>query len=329
MKIKLNELKSLGEKALTKYGYNEDELKIILDVLLYSQLRGGNQGLVKLIGRGLPKSPDAGEIKIERETKLSAILNGNKNNGMVVLSKALNMALDKAKEHGFGIVGTNNTNTSTGAIGYFANKIAKEGFVAFIYAGSPETVSAFGSYEPIFGTNPLAIGIPTETDPLVLDMATSIMAYYGLIEASLAGKSIPEGIAYDSEGNETTDPNKAMDGALKPFDKNHKGYGLSMMVEILTGPLVGASFTGIGNTESNWGNLIYVIDPELLTDKTEFKKNVSKLIEKVKKTKTLPGVNEILVPGERGNKVMKIANESQEIEIEDNLYNELLKVVKD
>src|SRR3990167_8500109 len=140
---------------------------------------------------------------------------------------------------------------------------------------------------------------------MVLDMATAAMAYYGLIEAKTANRKIPPDIAYDNKGSLTDDPEKAMDGALRPFDKNYKSAGLSLIVEILTGPLVGASFTGIGDTEKNWGNLVIAIDPELLTNKKQFKENVSVLIEKVKNTKKLPGVKEILIPGERGDLLKK------------------------
>lgn len=325
MEIKIEELENLTKSALKNYGYNDSEIKTIAEVLLYAQLRGNNQGIVKLIGKGIPKNPQAGEIKIIKETKLSALLDGNQNMGMVVLKQAMEIALQKAEEHGFAIVGTNNTCTSTGAIGYYANKIAQKGYIAFVFAGSPETVSTHGSYEPIFGTNPLAIGVPTENDPIVLDMATAAMAYYGLIQAKTEGKKIPENIAYDAEGNLTTDPAKAMDGAILPFDRSYKSAGLSMMVEVLTGPLVQATFTGIGK-EENWGNLIIVIDPELLTDKEEFKKNVSLMIQKVKGTKPLPGTKEIMVPGERGNILTRSRATSGIIEVEDNLLSELKKV---
>jgi LDH2 family malate/lactate/ureidoglycolate dehydrogenase len=323
MTIKISELERLTKKALKKYGYSPKEIKTIKEILLYAQMRGNNQGVVKLIGKGIPKDPQAGEISVVKETKLSALIDGNHNMGMVVLKQAMEKALKKAKRYGFGIVGTFNTNTSTGAIGYYANKIAKQGYIGFVFAGSPESVNTHGSYEPIFGTNPLAIGVPTNEEPVVLDMATAYMAYFGLIEAKTAGRSIPEGIAYDAEGNITTDPAKAMDGAIRPFDKSYKGAGLAMMVEVLTGPLVKASFTGTGDVAKSWGNLIFIIDPELLTDKAEFSSQVSHMVQKVKSTKKMPGVEEIFVPGERGNKLARQGMESGEIEIEDNLYKAL------
>lgn len=325
MTIKISELESLGKKALAKYGYTLEESKIILRMMMYAQLRGNNQGIVKLIGRGYPKNPQAGEMIIEKETKLSARINGNKQAGALVMQKALDMAVAKAKKHGFGIVGTNNTNTSTGALGYWAKQIADQGLIGFVFAGSPEAVAMYGSYEAIFGTNPMAIGIPGEREPFVVDFATAAMAYYGLIEAKTAGRKIPEGIAYDKDGNPTDDPAKAMDGALKSFGNSYKSAGLSMMVEVFTGPLIGATFVGIGDV-NNWGNLIIVIDPELLTDTQTLKKNVKALMDRVKATKPLPGVKEVMLPSERGNRLAKQRIASGEIDIEENLYNELVKV---
>ena len=326
MKVKISELKRIVLKALKNYGYDSKESIIISDILLYAQLRGNNQGIVKLIGKGIPKSKEAKKVRVVKNTKLSALLDGGHNMGMVVLTQAMNMGIKKAKQYGFGIVGTNSTSTSTGSIGYYANKIAQNGFVGFVFAGSPETVSTYGSYEPLFGTNPLAIGIPSDRDPVVLDMATAAMAYFGLVEAKTAGKKIPGDIAYDKSGKFTTDPAKAMDGAILPFDRSYKGAGLALMVEILTGPLVSASFVGFGDTARNWGNLIYVIDPGLLGNKSDFKKNVSKLIYRVKKAKRLKGVKDIFVPGEKGDILTKKYLKSGSLEIEKNLYQGLQEV---
>jgi L-2-hydroxycarboxylate dehydrogenase (NAD+) len=326
MKVKIEELIVLTKKAILNYGYDEQEAQAIERVLLYAQFRGNNQGVVKLIGPGIPKSPDAVEMEIERETKLSALINGHQNHAMVVVHRATDLAIRKAKEHGMGLVGVNHVNTSSGAIGYYAREIARQGLIGFVFAGSAERVAAAGSYEPIFGTNPLAIALPTEQEPLVLDMATAAMAYYGVIEARTAGRPLPEGIAYDSEGNLTTDPAKALTGALHTFDKSHRGSGLSMMVQALTGPLVGASFTGIGDVANNWGgHFVLAIDPELLGGLQAVRQGVSQMVKKVKATQKLPGVEDILVPGERGDRLTQQVLSEGEVEIEDNLYHELIK----
>lgn len=324
MKIRINELESITKKAISKYGYSEEEVKIILDVLMYAQLRGNNQGVVKLIGKGVPKDQNAGEIKIIRETKLSTLLDGNKNFGMIVNTKAVEIAIKKAKEHGFAIVGTNNTSSSTGAIGYYAKKIAEQGLIGFVYAGSPEAVAPHGSIEPKFGTNPLSIGIPTENEPVVFDMATAAIAWFGLVQANTAGKKIPNNVAIDNKGVATDDPSQAMEGAILPFDRSYKGSGLSMIVESFTGPLVGATFVGIG--KGDWGNLIYIIDPELLVDLKEFKSNMTKMVKNIKGSQKANGFDMIYVPGERGDMVARKNLASAEIEVEDNLLNELKKV---
>ena len=326
MKISIAELRDLTTKAIAGFGYNEEETAAIREILLYAQLRGNNQGVVKLIGKGIPKEPAAGEIVIEKETPLSARINGNRNHAMVVVRRALDIVAAKAEKSGFGIAGTYNTNTSSGAIGYVASELARRGFISFVFSRSPERVAMHGSYEPVFGTNPLAIGIPTEDEPIVLDMATAAIAYYGLVEAVTEGREIPGDIAYDANGQPTTSPAEAIKGAIRSFDRGYKGSALGMIVEIMAGPLAGASFSGQADSKGNWGHLMFAIDPDLLGDRDEFLANVEKMIGKVKSTKRLPGVDEILVPGERGSRTERDCLENGEIDIEDNLLAELRKV---
>jgi LDH2 family malate/lactate/ureidoglycolate dehydrogenase len=313
--------------ALKNLGYNEEERRVITDVLMYAQLRGNNQGIVKLIGGGMSKDPDAGPIAVRRETKLSSLLDGNRNHGMVVLTRAVEIARAKAQEHGFGLVGTCNTSTSTGALGYYVSRIASHGLVGLVLAGSPPRVCPHGSFEPLFGTNPLGIGVSGENGSIVFDMATSAIAYYGLVEAATAGSRIPPDVAYDDQGVLTDDPAAALNGAVLPFDRSYKGSGLSLFVEILTGPLVGASFVGLGNAFGNWGNLVLAFDPGLLVDRDAFSRDVTQLGNRVKEADKLPGVAEVLLPGERGDRLAKRRMDEGLIEVEDNLYRELEKIV--
>ena len=319
MKISISELETLTMQAIKSYGYDDGEAASIKDVLLYAQLRGNNQGIVKLIGKGIPKNPDAGEIEIVKDTPISAKINGNKNHAMIVMNEAAEIAVKKAKENGFGLVGVYNTNTSSGAIGYYVSKISAEGMIGFAFASGPERVAANGSYEPIYGTNPIAIAIPAKPDDVILDMSTAAMSFYGLIEAKTAGKDIPDDVAYDAKGHKTTNPAEAIQGALRSFDRSYKSSGLGMVTEILGGALVGAAFAGIGDSKGNWGHLIYAIDPELMGSREEFAENVSRLVEKVKSTKKLEPATDILAPGARGSAVAKANIETEQIEIEDNL----------
>src|SRR3989344_1424295 len=322
MKIQLEELKNTTRKAILKYGYSEDEAKIIEEILLYAQMRGNNQGVVKLIGKGIPKREGVDDPKIVKETPVSALFDGNKTHAMIVMDQVVNTAIQKAKETGVGIVGNFNTAESTGAMGYYASKIAKEGLIGIAYASAPfQTTAPYGSTEALFCTNPMAYGIPTENDPIVLDMTTSSMAYFGLIEAKTANKKVPEGIGYDKEGNPTSDPGEIMIGALKAFG-GHRGSGLALIVQIFAAVWVQAESFHTGS--DNAGNLVMAIDPEILTSKEEFIKGVSEIIKRIKSARKLDGVSEIFIPGERGNALNTKVIASGEIEIEDNLYNALV-----
>lgn len=324
MKIKISELKELTLKALEKYGYTSDESKIISDILLYAQLRGNNQGVVKLIGKGIPKREGGSEPKIVKETPVSALVDGNKTHAMIVMDKLANLAIKKAKENGVCIAGNFNTSESTGALGYYAKKVADQGLIGFAFASAPfQTTAPFGSNEAKFCTNPIAYGIPTQGEPIIFDMTTSAMAYYGLIEAKTAGRQLPEGIGYDADGQETTDPAKIMGGALKTL-AGHKGSGLALMVQVLASTLVGAA--SFDNDSENAGNLVMAINPNIFLDESEFKKNVSLMVSKIKSSRKLNGVNEILVPGERGNRLTNERLSSGEIEVEENLLVKLKEV---
>ncbi|MBC8099523.1 MAG: Ldh family oxidoreductase [Armatimonadetes bacterium] len=321
MQIALETLKQTTLTILTQSGYPPDEAQIVLEVLLYAQLRGNNQGIVKLIGAGLPRHPDARPPRIIHYTKLSALVDGGQSIGMVAMRYAADIALSKARDHGFAIVGTNNTNSSTGAIGYYAHQIALAGFIGLVFSGSGEYVAMHGSYEPIFGTNPLAFGIPTPDVPIVFDMATAAIARYGIIEAQAAQRPLPPDVAYDREGNLTPDPTAALAGAIRAFG-GYKGAALALMVELLTGPLVGATVDANGR-KRDWGNLVMVIDPELLGDRATFTQAVVARIARIKNTKRLPGVDALLMPGERGNAVLAEVMRTGLVEIDAALWTAL------
>lgn len=246
-------------------------------------------------------------------------------NFKIVLSEAVKIGLKKAEEFGISFVGTCNTSTSTGCLAYYANEITKSGFVCIMFAGSPPIVAPHGTNERLFGTNPLCIGVPSKTLPVILDMSTSSMAYYGLLEAETAKKQVSLDIGFDVDGNPTVDPSKILDGgSIRTFDKGgHKSGGLSLMIEILTGPLVQASFGTFGD-EDNWGNLLIVLNPKLFTE--DLKSEVEMLVSKVKSLRKHNPNSEVYVPGEKGGKKMQEAIEKQKVEMEPNLYYELLKV---
>jgi LDH2 family malate/lactate/ureidoglycolate dehydrogenase len=320
--VPIAELIETTRRGIKTYGYGDAETQILLDVMMYAQLRGNNQGIIKVTTKAIARDPTATPVTTQHETMLSACFDGGKNAGMVVLHKAMETAVSKAEEHGFGICGTNNTCTSTGALGYYAENVAKRGLIALVFAQSPEFVAPNGAMEPIFGTNPLGVGIPTENGPVVLDMATSAYSFFGLLEARTAGKKIPHGVAIDGKGNVTEDPNAAIEGgAIKTFDGSYKSSNLALIVELLAGPLVGAAIAD-KMSEKNWGNLVIAVDPKLL-GQGEFEKRAAAVTERVKGAKKMPGVTEILLPGERGDAFAEKVKADGCINVEANLWRGL------
>ena len=129
---------------------------------------------------------------------------------MVVLERAVRLAIEKGQRSNVGIVGTWNTSQSCGALGFYTEKIANAGLIGLVFATSPEFVAPFGAKQPILGTNPIACGVPTDQGLLLIDQATAAFPWFGLLEAKTAGIEIPEGVAYDADGLPTRDPNKAL-----------------------------------------------------------------------------------------------------------------------
>ncbi len=328
MNIPLKDLKNVTLQAIIRSGYTEQEAQTLAEVMLYAQLRGNNQGVVKLIGKGIPKAQSVSPIAIEKESAATAFLDGGHNHAMIAVTYATDLAIEKTKKCGVGIVGIHNLNTSSGAIGYYARRIADAGLAGIVVCGSMETVATAGSYEAMFGTNPIAIAVPTTGEPLVYDITTSSMAFYGVVEANTAGRMLPAGIAYDKNGNETIKPSDVLEGgAIKSFDRGHKSSGLSMMIQALTGPLLQSYFTGVGDIKNNWaGHLIIAFNPELFGGEQAMREGVAAMIARVKASKKLPGVDEIFVPGEKGDRKTKAIEEAGTLEIEDNLYAELKRV---
>jgi len=326
VKISIQELTTLSAKAISKYGYSEEEAAIILDMLMYAQMRGNDQGIVKLIGNGIPKHKKAQPPTIEKETPTTAIINANLSMEAIAMEQAVNMAVKKAKEMGIAIVGTHTGDGSSGAMGYWSRKIADAGLIGITMSSYPfPLVPPHGSFEPMFCTNPIAWGVPTENEAIVLDMSSSGISYFGLVEAKTQGVQVAEGLGYDKQGKETTNPAEILEGAIKPFDKGYKGAGLALMVQIIGGALVGGDFL---NESDNDGNVVIAINPDAMIGTQRFIKETTKMTRAVKQAKKLEGVKEVLVPGERGDKIRSKILDSDEIEIEDNLLNSLKSFVE-
>ncbi len=316
--VALDELRTLTQSALMHLGYDGAEVDTLTEVLLYSQLRGGNQGVVKLVGKGIPRPTPTGEISINPTSPTAVMINGNQHHSMIVVSRAADVCVDATRLHGVCVVGVNNTSTSSGAIGYYARRIAEGGCVGIVMASSVPTVAPHGSTEAVMGTNPIAVAVPNGDEPVVYDMTTAAMAYFGVVEAATAGRALAEGVAFDAAGAPTTDAKAALDGALLPFENGPRGSGLSVMVELLAGALVGAAGPGMRGSDSNWGHLVIGIDPGVLGGAEHLAAGVAGLAAAVHAARPLSDSTPQL-PGERGDAATKAAETSGSVAIDEAL----------
>ena len=315
--------------ALVSLNFDKKDAEIISDVLIYAELRKNSQGILKITSGELKPHIETlfnkAMIKTVLDTKISAKVDGAQRCGMVVVNEGVQIAIKKAKEHGISIVGCSNYSSSTGALGFWVRKITKEGLIGIVMSQCNSLVAPYGSYQKIFGTNPIAIGIPTVPRPQILDMTTAAAPYFALVEAKELGNPIPDNIAYDAQGNHTTNPLDAMRGALRVFDRSHKGSHLALMVEILAGAFTGASM-GDKELDHNWGSFILVIDPAVMGNAAEFQANAMTMCNKVKNATKLPGHENIYLPGEHGDQIEAEFLKRGEIDINAAIYNKLLSM---
>jgi len=216
--------------------------------------------------------------------------------------EAMNMAVAKAHKVGIGIVSMRNA-SHIGFLGYYADRAAKQGTIGIVFTNTEPAMSASGGAKSVLGTNPICIGIPSKTEPMVIDMATSVVARGKIIEYERDGKPIPKGWAIDRDGLDTEDPTAALAGSLLPI-AGPKGYCLAFAFDILTGALAGASVgadvKGTVHAEEvcTKGDLFIAIDPQLFNGSQDFLNRVERLGEQVKSSKKAPGVIQILLPGD-------------------------------
>ena len=333
MRIKFSELKERVEEGVAKLGYTGADAKAIVDSLLYAQVRGNNQGIAKIATGGVPKASEVEEFKILKENKCGVLMSGG--HSMVATAKATDKAVELAKQHGVGVVCTNHTHSSSGAVGYFSRRISKAGYIGLICVGNGDfaAVAPTGSAERKLGTNPISYAFPYDGGEVVFDNATAAIAYFGVVEAKLKGIPLPEGVALNSKGEPTTNAREVIGdgegenvgGAIKTF-AGHKGFGLSLFVQLMGSAFSLAGIPG-AHEEDGAGTFVLAIDPGLLAGKEEYMKRSRELVDQIKSAKPIEG-QEVLLPGEKGDRRAKLVEETGEIEIADGIWNELLMFLK-
>ncbi len=324
-------LHRLGCEILQKAGTNTDDANIVVDELLDANLVGhDSHGVIRL--KQYVDSIGAGEIKpgAEIQTVLSTpgitVIDGNFNFGQVVAARALERGQEEASKNGTHTVLCRNTN-HVGRLGSYTRKAAMEGFATLMAVNGPANFSVipWGGLDPRLGTNPISMAAPWKEDPLVLDMTTSATAEGKIRVATQAGESIPEGLIVDELGNSATDPNAFYQGgAILPLGGalGFKGYGLGVMLDIFCGVLSGAGVAREDVTPSSNGVWLQIIDINQVVSDHDYESMMNKYVEWIKSSRTAPGVEEILLPGEIESQRRAHHNEKG-ISLSDGTWNQM------
>ena len=295
--VPVDETRALGERALMSLSFSEEEARIITDHLIDSALCGYDYiGLPRIltIAEDPRTREDRTPIRIVRETKLSLLLDGGNHTGYYAVHHATERAIEKARAAGVAIVGLHNSYLS-GRNAYYLEMIARAGLVGIHIASALPVVLPHGGMRAALGTNPLAMGFPSQRGPIIFDMGTASMMRSEVIFHSRIRRELPEGVALDAAGHPTRNADEALRGGILPFG-GHKGYGLSFAIQAMC-LLAGAALPR--KQVQDYGFLFVVFDPELLIPAEQFKSQVEELIRKVKATPLRPGHSEILIPSER------------------------------
>jgi L-2-hydroxycarboxylate dehydrogenase (NAD+) len=314
-------LRSFCERVFQALGVPDEDARLAADVLAASDLRGiDSHGVARLpsyvgllvAGRIDPRP----KISIVRESASTATVDGGNGLGLVVGPKANEIAMAKAADAGTGWVSVCNTN-HYGIAGYYPLRALERGLIGWSMTNTTSIVAPLWGATGMLGTNPIAIAFPgKEEPPIVIDMATSAVAFGKIEIAQREGKQMPLGWGLDREGRGTTDPATMMDGgSMLPLGSDrdhggHKGYCLGVMVDVLCAVLSGANWGPFAppfvarqtaparSVGKGIGHFFGAMRIDAFRDPEEFKLQIDDLVRTLRATRPEPGTNGPLIPGD-------------------------------
>lgn len=304
-------LTAFAVRVFERVGLPTPDAEIVAGLMVEADLSGADgHGIFRLphyVRRiragGVNVRPD---IRVVRRAAATALVDGDNGMGHLVMARAAGLAVELAREAGVGWVGARRSNHA-GAGALYATMPLRHGMIGIYTAvASSNHMPVWGSREPLLGTNPIALAIPAgQEPPIVLDMATTVVSYGTIKTRALRGESIPEGWMLDREGRPITDPRRGGEGFLLPIGA-YKGSGLALVLGLLAGPLNGAAFgrdvvdfNADDRTATNTGQTIIAVDVARFVPLEEFAREVDRHIAELRASERLPGVDAIVMPGER------------------------------
>ena len=333
-RVGATQLASFIAKAMAALGLPKQDAQTIAELMTEADMQGSDgHGVIRLapyakriLAGGLNLQP---HIKVVQERTAMALVDGDNGMGHLVMKRATELAIQKAKSSGIAWVGSRLSNHA-GPASLYARMALKHDMIGLYFAvGNANHLPPWGGLDMLLSTNPIAAAIPSLNEaPIVLDMATTVAAYGKVKAKAQRGEMMPEGWMIDRQGKPLLDPTKSEEGFLLPIG-GYKGYGLSLVVGILAGTLNGAAmgsqvidFNKDFSSTTNTGQAIAVIDPAAFGDITEFKQNVDRLVRELREAKRMPGVDRIWLPGEQSH-LRRIDNQKHGVLLAPSLVKQL------
>jgi LDH2 family malate/lactate/ureidoglycolate dehydrogenase len=330
-------LRDQARRILIAYGADPTEAALQADARLQGELRGhpgqgqGMRGISRyceMLRTGGIVSPLDFEILVD--TPALALVDGHKGFGQVIASRAMDLAIEKARVSGVGLVGVRHSN-HLGITALHVMRATERRMLGICLTNAGPEMAPWGGVTPLIGTNPWGLGAPTGLGfPLVLDMALS-MSGKGMVRwHQRAGLDIPPYWAYDRDGRETTDPEEAMEGPLVPMGM-FKGAGLSIFTDVLCGVLTGAAFGSALYTQPDnhdVGHILIALDIERLLPYEQYLSRMHAFCDELKTSQLADGFDEILLPGELEHR-RTVARLAKGIELDREVYDSLRALASD
>ena len=334
VRAKRLQLEEFTASVMRALGLPHEDAATVATLMVEADMQGSDgHGVIRLapyakriLAGGINLKPN---IKVLQERTAMALLDGDNGMGHLVMKKATELAIHKARSAGIAWVGSRLSNHA-GPASLYARMALQHDMIGLYFAvGNANHLPPWGGLDMLLSTNPIAAAIPTLNEaPVVLDMATTVAAYGKVKAKAQRGEMMPEGWMIDRQGKPLLDPAKSEEGFLLPIG-GYKGYGLSLIVGILAGTLNGAAmgrqvidFNKDFSTITNTGQAIAILDPAAFGDVHEFKQNVDTLVRELRGSERMPGVDRIWLPGEKSHE-KRLNNEAHGIVLAPSLMKQL------
>jgi len=313
--VSFERLKAFIQEAMVRLGLPEDHAITVATLMAQADLQGSD-------GHGVSRLPQyarrikAGgfntrpNIRVVREQASTALINGDNGMGHLVMSRATEIAIEKAKVTGIGWVNSQFSNHAGPASLYASMPLAHDMIGLYFAVGNANHLPPWGGLDMLLSTNPIAAAIPAKDEqPIILDMATTVAAYGKVKTKALRGETMPVGWMIDREGKPLTDPKRAEEGMLLPLggmEAGYKGFGLAMIIGLIAGTLGGAAmgkdvidFNHDDDSVTNTGQAVAAINVAAFGDVATFKAAIDTIVRDLHGSERIPGVERITLPGER------------------------------